>query len=247
MHHHRYTTASVVGLTNNQSEFYVYTPPGYEANFKKPYPVLYLLHGWSDAASGWSAVGQANMIFDNLLAQKKIQPMIVVMPLGYGDMAFVRGSFNIWGDAAAVAHNTDLFTKALLTEVIPRVESSYTVSRKREDRAIVGLSMGGLESLSVGLSNTDKFAYVGGFSSAIHNFDYPTKLATLNPKSANLRLLWIACGTGDNLINPNRKFIEFLKAKNMPVTPIETPGLHVWLVWRDNLANFAPLLFQPSK
>lgn len=246
IHHHRYTTSTVVGLASNQSEFYVYTPPGYDANSKKPYPVLYLLHGWSDAASGWAAVGQANLILDNLLAQKKIQSMIVVMPLGYGDMSFVRGPFTVWRDPVLVAHNTDLFTKALLTEVLPRVESAYTVSRKREGRAIVGLSMGGLESLSTGLSNTDKFAWIGGFSSAIHNFDYAAKLAALNPKSANLNLLWIACGTGDNLIEPNRRFITFLKSKDMPVTPIETPGLHVWLVWRDNLAQFAPLLFQPA-
>lgn len=244
LNHHHYTTATVIGLPTNASDYYVYTPPGYIPKSKKPYPVLYLLHGWSDGAVGWSAVGRANFILDNLLAQGKIKPMIVVMPLGYGDMSFLD-TFKVWKDPVPVAHNTALFTQTLLTEVMPRVEADYNVSKSREDRAITGLSMGGLESLDIGLTHTDKFAWIGGFSAAVHNLDYPTQMATLDPRTANLRLLWIACGTEDNLIDPNRKFIEFLKEKNMPVTQIETPGLHVWMVWRDNLAQFAPLLFQP--
>ncbi len=179
----------------------------------------------------------------NLLAQGRIKPMLVVMPLGYGDMSFVR-DHGVWNQAATVDHNTSLFTQALLTEVLPQVESGYKVSRKREDRAIVGLSMGGLESLTTGLTHADKFAWVGGFSSAVHNLGYDGPLATLDPKAANLRLLWIACGTEDGLIEPNRKFVAFLKSKNMPVTQVETPGLHNWMVWRDNLTHFTPLLFQ---
>ncbi len=244
LHHQRYTTSVVVGLPANQSDYYVYTPPGYDANAKTPYPVLYLLHGWSDGAVGWSAVGKANLIFDNLLALGKIKPMVVVMPFGYGDTSFVYSGFGVWQDPLVVAHNTALFTQALLAEVLPRVESEYNVSHKREDRAITGLSMGGLESLSTGLGHPDVFAWVGGFSAADHNLDYKTQLASLNPKTADLRLLWIACGTGDSLITANRRFIAWLKTKDMPVTQIETPGLHTWLVWRDNLVHFAPLLFQ---
>jgi enterochelin esterase-like enzyme len=244
LEHHPYTTSTVVGLENNQSGYLVYTPPGYDAKAKKPYPVLYLLHGWSDSEVGWPAVGRANFILDNLLAQWKIKPMVVVMPLGYGDMAFVRDGFNVWQDPAPIDHNTTLFTQAFLDEVMPRVESEYNISRKREDRAIAGLSMGGLESLSIGLTHTDKFAYIGGFSAAVHKLDYAKELATLDPKTANLRLLWIACGTEDGLIKANRNLIAFLKTKDMPVTQIETPGLHVWMVWRDNLTHFAPLLFQ---
>jgi enterochelin esterase family protein len=165
------------------------------------------------------------------------------MPLGYGDLAFLR-THDVWDDPATIDHNTDLFTKALLTEVLPRVESEYHVSKDRNDRAITGLSMGGLESLEVGLTHTNQFAWVGGFSSAVHNLNYTTTLASLDPKTASLRLLWIACGTEDSLINPNRKLVAFLKTKDMPVTQIETPGLHTWLVWRDNLIHFAPLLFQ---
>jgi enterochelin esterase-like enzyme len=243
LHRHIYTTSTVLGLPDNQSAYFVYTPPGYDEKAKKPYPVFYLLHGWSDSDSGWSAVGHANLILDNLLAAGKIKPMVVVMPLGYGDLAFVR-DHGVWDDPAIIDHNTDLFTKALLTEVLPRVESEYRVSKDRNGRAIAGLSMGGLESLEIGLTHTGQFAWIGGFSSAVHNLDYNKALASLDPKTADLRLLWIACGTEDSLIDPNRKLVDFLKTKQMPVTQIETPGLHTWLVWRDNLIHFTPLLFQ---
>jgi len=243
VHHHIYTTSTVLGLQQNQNRYYVYTPPGYDPKAKKPYPVLYLLHGWSDSDSGWTAVGRADLILDNLLAEGKIKPMVVVMPLGYGDMSFLH-TFHVWDDPASIDHNIGLFTLALLTEVLPRVEAEYNVSKDRNDRAIAGLSMGGLESLQIGLTHTGQFAWIGGFSSAIHNLDYTQALASLDPKAANLRLLWIACGTEDSLINPNRKFIAFLKTKDMPVTQIETPGFHTWMVWRDNLIHFTPLLFQ---
>ncbi len=245
LHRHFYTSSTVLGLPNNQSAYFVYTPPGYDEKAKNPYPVLYLLHGWSDFDAGWTEVGHANLILDNLLAAGKIKPMVVVMPLGYGDMSFVH-NYSVWKDPAAIDHNTDLFANALLNEILPRVESEYQVSKDRNDRAIVGLSMGGLESLEVGLTHTGQFAWVGGFSSAVHALDYTQKLASLDPKTANLRLLWIACGTEDSLIEPNRKLVAFLKTKDMPVTEIETPGLHTWLVWRDNLIHFTPLLFQPK-
>lgn len=244
LHHHTFTTHTALNLPGNQDDYIVYTPPGYSSSIKKPYPVLYLLHGWGDGAAAWTSTGQAQFMLDNLLAQGRIKPMVVVMPLGYADLTFIQQGFDIWQNPVPVQHNTTLFTQTLLNEVLPRVESAYNVSRNREARAIAGLSMGGLESLSTGLTNTDKFAWIGGFSSAIHNLDYPAQMASLDPKKANLRLLWVACGTGDSLITANRRFVAFLQTKNMPVTPVETPGLHVWLVWRDNLANFAPLLFQ---
>ena len=243
LHHHIYATNTVLGLPQNQNRYYVYTPPGYDPKAKKPYPVLYLLHGWSDSDSGWTAVGRADLIFDNLLAEGRIKPMVVVMPLAYGDMSFLH-SFNVWEDQTAIDRNTNLFTQALLTEILPRVEAEYHVSNDRNDRAIAGLSMGGLESLQIGLTHPGQFAWIGGFSSAVHNLDYTKTLASLDPKAANLRLLWVACGTEDSLINPNRKLIAFLKTKDMSVTPIETPGFHTWMVWRDNLVHFAPLLFQ---
>ena len=245
LHHFTFNTRYVTGLSANQDNYYVYTPPGYSSTAKKPYPVLYLLHGWGQTNAAWTTINQADIILDNLLAQGRMQPMVVVMPLGYGEMSFAR-DFNLWSDPAAVERNIHLFTETLLNEVLPQVESTYNVSRKREDRAIAGLSMGGLESLTIGLTNTDKFAYVLGLSAALQDFDPAKTLAALDPKAAKLRLLWVACGTEDDLIAPNRKFVAWLKMKDMPVTPIETPGRHTALVWRDNLIHFAPLLFRPK-
>src|ERR1700761_6364134 len=101
LHRHIYATSTVLGLPENQSGYFVYTPPDYDEKTKKPYPVLYLLHGWSDSDAGWSAVGKANLILDNLLAAGKIKPMVVVMPLGYGDMAFLNGH-SVWDDPAVI-------------------------------------------------------------------------------------------------------------------------------------------------
>jgi enterochelin esterase family protein len=244
LHVHRFTSKIALGLPVNQEEVVVYTPPGYDARAAKPYPVLYLLHGWSGVAESWSRDQQANFILDNLLADGKVKPMVVVMPLGYGDMSFVENGFGVWRDPVAVEHNTQLFMSLLTGEIMPMAEAAYNISRDRDGRAITGLSMGGLESLDTGLHNTDKFAWIGGFSSAVHSLDYEHQLATLNAKKADLKLLWIACGKEDGLIEANRKMIAFLKAEGMPVTQVETPGLHDSLVWRDNLIHFAPMLFQ---
>ena len=244
LHQETYTSKVVLGLTRGQSEFFVYTPPGYDARAKTKYPVLYLLHGWSDTAQGWSEIGKAHRILDNLIAAGKVKPMIVVMPLGYGDMSFVQSGHSQWDDVVAVERNRSRFEQALLTEVLPRVESGYQVSARREDRAIAGLSMGGLESVTIGLKRTDLFAYVGGFSSAVAQLHPESMNVEENRQGKPLKVLWIACGTGDDLMAPNRRMIAGLKARGLPVTAIETPGIHSWLVWRDNLVNFAPLLFQ---
>ena len=248
VHHHFYTSRIVQNLEGGQSDFYVYTPPGYDSKKSKKYPVLYLLHGWSDLANGWSEVGQANLILDNLIAQRRVRPMIVVMPLGYGDMKFVTSGDHVWDDDARVGRNVSLFSQALLTEILPRVEVDYRASKSRDDRAITGLSMGGLESLTTGLTHSDKFGWVGGFSSALGHKE-EEQLGAITGKTVNLHLLWIACGTEDDLITNNRHFITWLKitwlkSKDLPLTAVETPGMHNWMVWRDNLVHFAPLLFQ---
>jgi enterochelin esterase-like enzyme len=139
IHHHFYKSA-VVG---DERDFYVYTPPGYNPRAKQMYPALYLLHGFSDDASGWTAVGRANVIIDNLIAQGKVKPMLVVMPLGYGAPEIVSRGFGGFRDDALRQRNFDRFTQALLSEVIPQVESAYHVIAKRNSRAIAGLSMGG--------------------------------------------------------------------------------------------------------
>ena len=245
LHEHRYTTKFATGLPANQSRYIVYTPPGYDARAKNPYPVLYLLHGWSNTVDTWTTTLQADLILDNLLAAGTIRPMVVVMPLGYGDMGFLNGAIgDMWKQKPLVDRNTQLFSQALLSEVMPQVESAYDIRRDRDGRAIAGLSMGGLESLTIGLDNTDKFAYVGGFSSAIHLIDPAARFPGLTAKSTDLHLLWIACGTEDGLLKANQNFAAYLKTKGLPVTAIETPGAHVSFVWRDNLIHFAPLLFQ---
>jgi enterochelin esterase family protein len=239
LEHRFYTSQVVLGLTNNQSDYYVYTPPGYSEKSHQRYPVLYLLHGYSDAADGWSQVGRANLILDSLIASGKAKPMIVVMTLGYGNMAVLKP-----GRTPEInRQNTDLFSKALITEVIPQVEANYHVSKKREDRAIAGLSMGGHESLVTGLNHPELFAWIGTFSAGL-NANTVSELQNPSAAKANLRLLWMACGVDDALIKPNREMIATLKAQGYPVTAIETPGHHQWPVWRDNLIHFAPLLFQ---
>jgi enterochelin esterase family protein len=184
-------------------------------------------------------VGKANFILDSLIASGKARPMIVVMPLGYGTMAVLRPG----RDPVITEQSYDLYQKALLTEVMPQIEAKYHVSKKREDRAIAGLSMGGHESLFIGLRHPELFAWIGTFSAGL-NAKALSELPAVTPQKANLRLLWMACGVDDALLKPNQTAIAKLKAEGLPVTAIETPGHHQWPVWRDNLIHFAPLLFQ---
>ena len=241
IHHHFYTS----DVAADHRDYYVYTPPGYDPAGKKTYPVLYLLHGFSDDASGWTAVGHANVILDNLIAQGKAQPMIVVMPLGYGTMEMIRAAWSAWSRTELRDKNFTKFREALLTEVVPKVESEYRVTKDRNARAIAGLSMGGSESLLTGLNNLDKFAWIGAFSSGGIPDDFAKDFPGLDAKAnQQIRLLWIACGTEDRLIKVNRDFREWLKTKGVQHVDIETPGMHTWMVWRRNLAEFAGLLFR---
>jgi enterochelin esterase-like enzyme len=245
--HHHYYRSNIVGIN---SEYYVYTPPGFDPRDPQKYPVLYLLHGYSDDPSAWTGMGKANVILDNLIARGKAKPMIVVMPLGYGTMEVITRGWSTWNDPEMVRRNYDRFSDALFQEVMPLVKQQYPLSERREDHAVAGLSMGGAESLLVGLNHIDDFAYVGGFSSApVGHGDFGSAFPAITSQAApginaRLRLLWIACGTEDGLLDPNQKFIAWLKEKGLQPTAIETPGMHAWMVWRDNLSNFAPLLFQ---
>jgi enterochelin esterase-like enzyme len=233
------------GIVGDQRDFYVYTPPAYDAAAKTRYPVLYLLHGYSDDASGWTAVGRANIILDNLISQGKCKPMVIVMTLGYGAPEIVSPSRPGPRSPDLQARNYNLYRDALFAEVIPMVEKSYRVETNRNARAIAGLSMGGAESLFVGLNALDRFAWVGSFSAGGLPQNLDATFPNLGEKSdAQLHLLWIACGTDDRLIEPNRKFRAWLDTKGVRHTDIETPGAHTWMVWRRNLAAFAPLLFQ---
>ena len=240
--HHKFYKSDVIG---DQRDYYVYTPAGYDPAAKTKYPVFYLLHGYSDDASGWTSVGHANVIFDNLIAQGKVKPMVVVMTLGYGAPEIILKKWAAWGDVELRERNFNRYREALLKEMLPRIEKEYRVSNKQEDRAIAGLSMGGAESLMAGLNNPDKFGWVGAFSSGGLGDDFATRFPAVDKRINNqLKLLWISCGTDDGLIRSNRELFDWLKAKEVRFTPIETPGAHTWMVWRRNLVNFAPLLFQ---
>jgi enterochelin esterase family protein len=241
IHHHFYHSA----VANDDRDYYVYTPPGYNPAAKNVYPALYLLHGYSDDASGWTAVGRANVILDNLIAQGKAKPMIVVMPLGYGTMEVIRLGWGAWSHTDVRDENFSKFREALLTELVPQVESEYHVVKDRDWRAIAGLSMGGSESLLTGLNNLDKFAWIGAFSSGGIPDEFEKDFPNLDSRAnQQLRLLWIACGTEDRLITVNRNLRQWLGSKGIQHTDIETPGMHTWMVWRRNLAEFAPLLFR---
>jgi enterochelin esterase family protein len=239
--HHFYKSAVAQVL----GDYYVYTPPGYETSDTQEYPVLYLLHGYSDDASAWTGVGRANVILDNLIARGKAKPMIVVMPLGYGTIDMVRLGWGAWEHADLRDRNFAKFTEVLLSEVMPRVESEYRVKKDREARAIAGLSMGGSESLLTGLNHLDKFSWIGAFSSGGIPEDFQKDFPSLDARAnQQIHLLWIACGTEDHLIGINRRLREWLASKGVQHTDIETPGMHSWMVWRRNLAEFAGLLFR---
>lgn len=219
----------------------IYTPPGYSAN--KKYPVLYLLHGIGGDEKEWFTHGQPQVILDNLYAEKKIQPMIVVLPNGRA-MKDDRAGGNIMAADKVEAFAT--FEKDLLNDLIPFVEKNYPALKNRENRAIAGLSMGGGQSLNFGLGNLDKFAWVGGFSSA-PNTKAPQELI---PDIANaqkkLKLLWVSCGDKDGLIPFSTRIYDYLKDTQVPLIYQVIPdGYHDFKVWKQNLYQFARVVFQP--
>jgi len=232
-------------IIGDQRDFYVYTPPGYSAKSAK-LPVLYLLHGYSDTANGWSAVGKAHVILDNLIAKGKAKPMLVVMTLGYGVPGFASPGSQSFGNRDLVKQNYAKFAEALLMEVIPMIESDYRVSAKQEHRAIAGLSMGGAESLLIGLNHPTVFGALGAFSSGGFPATNPAEiLPNLDVAKANkLSPFFMACGTEDGLIGFQRDFTGWLKGKGIDVKTKETPGGHTWPLWRRNLIEFAGMIFR---
>jgi len=216
----------------------IYTPPGYSKDAK--YPVLYLLHGIGDDETGWTRKGSADAILDNLLADKRIVPMIVVMPNGRASAEPPAGN-RAGGNAFAAFAN---FEKDLLKDVIPHVESHYSVQADREHRALAGLSMGGGQSLDFGLTHLDTFAWVGGFSSAPNT--KPAGELITDPAGAakQLRLLWVSCGDRDRLMNISEPFHKALEQMKVPhVWHIDTGG-HEWPVWKNDLYLLSQMLFR---
>lgn len=218
----------------------VYTPPGYSKN--EEYPVLYLLHGIGGDEKEWLLGGHPQVILDNLYADKRIEPMIVVMPNGRA-MKDDRAVGNIFDSIKVQAFVR--FERDLLDDLIPFIEKTYPVLKDREHRAIAGLSMGGGQSLNFGLGNLDEFAWIGGFSSA-PNTKKPDQLVP-NPDEAKkkLKLLWISCGDDDNLISFSQRTHDYLRAKKIPHIFYVERGVHDFNVWKNDLYMFSQLLFKP--
>jgi enterochelin esterase family protein len=235
----------------------VYTPPGYESSAIKDYPVLYLLHGMGDDEGFWTSVGRANFIMDNLLAENKAKPALIVMPFGHA-------SRNIMGlrhpagagpgapprDAPSMdtVFGVHMLETDLKENIIPMVEHEYRVSKDRNHRAIAGLSMGGYQALAIGLNNPQLFAYVAGMSSALvgPKFDTVVQPFLSDPEKANreMKLLWLGCGGEDGLLSVNQQFEHTLTAKGIRHEWHETPGYaHWWTLWRVNLRDLMPQLF----
>ncbi|MGC1463025.1 MAG: alpha/beta hydrolase-fold protein [Terracidiphilus sp.] len=244
VHHHFYESKIARGLPGGRSEYFVYTPPGYDPRASTRYPTLYLLHGLSQGAIDWTVMGGANFVLDTLIAQGKAKPMVVVMPLGYGDLAVAGKQPSDDGFGQLFVANNALFRDVFLTEIVPRVEAEYRVLNTADGKAIAGLSMGALQSLDIGLNSASKggpgeFAWVGGFSAPAQFLERPAA----SGQASKLRLLWIGCGTGDGLLESNRKLTEELQAKGYTVKAVEKPGAHIWPVWQRDLVDFVQLLF----
>jgi len=226
--------SKTVGTTRNMQ---VYTPPGYSK--EKKYPVLYLLHGIGGDETEWERFATPDVLLDNLIADGKAVPMIIVMPNGRAQKND-RAEGNVFAAGPAFA----AFEQDLLQDVIPTIESRYSVQADREHRALAGLSMGGGQSLNFGLAHLDTFAWVGGFSSA-PNTKPPEQLVP-DPAAATqqLKLLWLSCGNKDGLIRISQGIHAYLKQNKVP---------HVWHVdgnghdpthWRNNLWLFAQRIFK---
>lgn len=216
----------------------VYTPPGYSTTQK--YPVLYLLHGIGGDENEWVRQGSPEVILDNLFADQRIVPMIVVLPNGRASKD-VTSRDPIPKQSPAFA----AFEKDLLVDLIPFIEKSYSAKSDRESRALAGLSMGGGQSLNFGLGNLDTFAWVGGFSSA-SNTRRPTELIP-DPAEAirKLRLLYVACGDRDGLFRISQAVHTMLDEKDVPhVYKVIPGGGHDFKVWKSDLYHFAQLLFR---
>jgi len=223
-----------------QRKALIYTPPGYARN--KKYPVLYLLHGIGGDEKEWYNGGKPQNILDNLYADGKLVPMIVVMPNGRA-MKDDRAIGNIMAPDKVAAFAA--FEQDLLTDLIPFIESRYSTLKDREHRAIAGLSMGGGQTLNFGLGNLDKFAWVGAFSAA-PNTKSPEQLVP-NPEDAkkHLKLLWISCGASDNLVSFSKRTHDYLVANNVPHIYHIEPGVHDFKVWKNGLYMFSQLIFKP--
>lgn len=246
VHAHWYD-AKALGMLRS---VYVYTPPGYEGTTTN-YPVLYLLHGSGGAEDVWVSIGAANVILDNLIADGKAKPMVVVMPFGHAEP-----SPRVGRAATFTARDNTAFMKDLLDEIMPMVQRTYRVSRRAEDRAIAGFSMGGSQARQIGFARLDLFRWIATFSGGFTTGggDLTTEMVEQSfagiledpaPTIAALKLYWAACGADETrLVAQNKLFADVLNSRGIRQTFLTIPGGHTWHVWRRNLRDVVPLLFR---
>jgi enterochelin esterase-like enzyme len=232
---------------------WVYTPPGYDKGSN--YPVMYLLHGAGDIESGWTMIGRANNILDNLIAEGKAKPMVVVMPLGYPIQSFWAGPAKSAAPAAPAAPGAaptpvvqQGFYKDFLNDLMPMIEKDYKVSKRADDRAIAGLSMGGGHTLNLAFSRPELFRYVVAMSPAangINEAGYPAIFKDPSAINKQFKVFWLGVGKDDTLTGPGDRALNeaFVKAKINHTWKL-TEGRHEWTVWRNHLNEIAPLMFK---
>lgn len=239
-------TSKTLGVTRT---VWVYTPPSYDKGSN--FPVLYLLHGAGDIESGWTMIGRMNNILDNLIAEGKAKPMVVVMPLGHTIQSFWTGPAKSAGPAfggpQAQTSALSPFANDLLNDVMPLIESTYKVSKKADDRAIAGLSMGGGQTVNVAFNRPELFRYVGLMSPAVNGNMEQQYAVFKDPSTVNkqFKLLWMSVGKDDTLVGAGDKaFEEALTKDNVKHSFHYVDGRHEWTVWRHHLNELAPLLFK---
>jgi enterochelin esterase-like enzyme len=225
-------------LGGETRRFFVYAPPGYDSHAAGGYPVFFLLHGSGNSETNWEAIGHANFIIDNLLAEKKVKAMLLVMPFGH---AVPQGSPD-------QPRNNILFEQDLLNDIIPAVESTYNVAAGGKYRAIAGLSMGGMQALAIGLRHPDKFAWIGVYSPVTEPDipqRYAAELAQADSLNRNLSLLWVGCGTRDPLFTRTQAVDQTLTQHSIKHEFHAAEGAsHSWILWRANLEEMAQRLFR---
>jgi enterochelin esterase-like enzyme len=240
------------GTTGDWRQAYVYTPPGYDADPARRYPVLYLQHGAGEDGRGWVKQGRMNLIMDNLIADGSAVPMLVVMETGYATPASPPpDSTAAPGAGGGGARNA--FAQLMIDDLVPMIDATYRTRPDRESRAMAGLSMGGGQTMQITLANLDRFAWIGAFSGALgRNFDAATSYGGVlsDPARMNrdVRLLYFSAGTGETSFHQSAAAItESLKQAGFTnIEFFESQGTsHEWQTWRRSLHDFVPRLFQP--
>jgi enterochelin esterase-like enzyme len=227
---------------NTWRQFYIYKPAGYDVNTDQKYPVLYILHGGGEDERGWATQGKTDLILDNLIAANKAKPMLIVMPDG-----------NVTGQQGFGENTLRMFERDLKQCIIPFVEKNFRAETNARNRALAGLSMGGIQTLYVGVNNIDVFSYLGVFSSGwitpmqndLAEKQYSIMKQNADKINSNIKQFWIALGGKKDIAYNNcQTMMARFDEMKIKYTYSEYPGGHTWPVWRNNLYNFAQLLFR---